>query len=53
MGPLLAGIVWIGLYPTPVLRRMEGATRRFLEVSGQMHTPASQTRLGGTVEARP
>ncbi|HYC33949.1 MAG TPA: NADH-quinone oxidoreductase subunit M [Gemmatimonadales bacterium] len=53
MGPLLAGIVWLGLYPAPVLRRMEPATRRFLEVSGQMRTPTSQTKLGGTVEARP
>src|SRR5688572_13304679 len=53
MGPLLAGIVWLGLFPTPVLRRMEGATKRFLEVSGQSHAPASHTRLGGTVEAKP
>jgi NADH-quinone oxidoreductase subunit M len=53
MAPLLAGIVWLGLYPAPVLRRMEPATRRFLEVSGQMRTPASETRLGGTVEVRP
>jgi NADH-quinone oxidoreductase subunit M len=29
--PLLAGIVWLGLYPGPVLRRMEPASRRFVE----------------------
>src|SRR5918994_1515384 len=34
MGPLLAGIVWLGLYPKPVLHRMEAATVRFLQVSG-------------------
>ena len=26
-----SGIVWLGLYPGPVLRRMEPATRRFVE----------------------
>jgi NADH-quinone oxidoreductase subunit M len=30
--PLLVGIVWLGLYPAPVLRRMEPATRRYVEV---------------------
>jgi NADH-quinone oxidoreductase subunit M len=30
--PLLLGIVWLGLYPGPVLRRMEPASRRFVEV---------------------
>jgi NADH-quinone oxidoreductase subunit M len=29
--PLVAGIIWMGLYPGPVLRRMEPATRQFLE----------------------
>ena len=29
--PLLVGIVWLGLYPGPVLRRMEPASRRFVE----------------------
>jgi NADH-quinone oxidoreductase subunit M len=29
--PLLAGIVWLGLYPGPVLRRMEPASRRFVQ----------------------
>src|SRR5688500_7319795 len=30
--PLLVGIVWPGLYPAPVLRRMEAATGRYLEI---------------------
>jgi NADH-quinone oxidoreductase subunit M len=50
MGPLLAGIVWLGLYPAPVLHRMEAATKRFLQVSGQAPVQQGQTRLGGTVE---
>jgi NADH-quinone oxidoreductase subunit M len=31
MLPLIVGIVWLGLFPGPVLRRMEPATRRFVE----------------------
>jgi NADH-quinone oxidoreductase subunit M len=31
--PLVVGIVWIGLYPAPVLRRMEPATRHYLETT--------------------
>jgi NADH-quinone oxidoreductase subunit M len=30
--PLLALIVWLGLYPNPVLRRLEGASRQYIEV---------------------
>jgi NADH-quinone oxidoreductase subunit M len=32
MLPLLAGIVWLGLFPGPVLRRMEPAARRYVEM---------------------
>jgi NADH-quinone oxidoreductase subunit M len=32
MLPLLAGIVWMGLYPAPVLRRIEPAARHYIEV---------------------
>ncbi len=31
LAPLLAGIVWLGLYPAPVLRRMEPTSRQFVE----------------------
>lgn len=30
MIPLIACIVWLGVYPAPVLRRMEGAAQRFV-----------------------
>ena len=28
--PLVAAIIWLGVYPAPVLRRMEGASRAFV-----------------------
>ena len=31
MVPLIAGIVWLGVYPQPVLRRMEGAATKFVQ----------------------
>jgi NADH-quinone oxidoreductase subunit M len=30
MVPLIAAIVWLGVYPAPVLRRMEGAAEKFV-----------------------
>jgi NADH-quinone oxidoreductase subunit M len=30
--PLLIGMVWIGLYPGPILRRTEGAARMYIEM---------------------
>jgi len=40
MLPLIAGIVWLGLYPAPVLRRMEPAAQHYLEAVGAQ--PASE-----------
>ncbi|MGH7701844.1 MAG: complex I subunit 4 family protein, partial [Gemmatimonadales bacterium] len=31
--PLVAGILWLGLYPRPVLDRMEAAAQRYLELA--------------------
>ncbi|HMU61354.1 MAG TPA: NADH-quinone oxidoreductase subunit M [Gemmatimonadales bacterium] len=31
LAPLLIGIIWLGLYPAPVLRRMEPTSRQFVE----------------------
>jgi NADH-quinone oxidoreductase subunit M len=44
--PLIIGIVWLGLFPGPVLRRMEPAVQRFVE-STQPSRGAS--RLGAMV----
>jgi NADH-quinone oxidoreductase subunit M len=41
--PLLVGIVWLGLFPGPVLRRMEPATRQFVEL---VQPATNATRLG-------
>ena len=55
MLPLVVGIVWLGLYPKPVLQRMEPAAKRFLEAAAPgAQAPASAT-LGAsswTTEAR-
>jgi len=45
--PLLVGIVWLGLYPGPVLRRMEPASRRFVDSVQPAITKTA--RAGGTV----
>jgi NADH:ubiquinone oxidoreductase subunit 4 (subunit M) len=55
MLPLVVGIVWLGLYPAPVLRRTEPATRRYLEATAPGFGSAPRATLGGTagaVEAR-
>ena len=46
--PLLAGIVWMGLYPRPVLERMEPAARKYLELASPegVREPAGAVRLG-------
>jgi NADH-quinone oxidoreductase subunit M len=42
--PLLIGIVWLGLFPGPVLRRMEPAAQRYVDAV-QPHA-ASTAGLG-------
>jgi NADH-quinone oxidoreductase subunit M len=44
--PLVVGIVWLGLYPAPVLRRMEPATKRYLEVVRPQPTLPETIRVG-------
>jgi NADH-quinone oxidoreductase subunit M len=53
MVPLLIGIVWLGLYPAPVLRRMEPAAQRYLQLTQppQAVTPVAVT--GSAPEVRP
>jgi len=45
--PLLVGIVWLGLFPGPVLRRMESATQRYVDTV-QPHAASTAARLGAT-----
>ncbi len=52
MTPLLIGIVWMGLYPAPVLRRMESASARYVEViNTRPHAPET-ARLGAARSPR-
>jgi NADH-quinone oxidoreductase subunit M len=53
MGPLLVAIVWLGLYPAPVLHRMEAATNRYLQTARHQPVMPGHTRLGATREVRP
>jgi NADH-quinone oxidoreductase subunit M len=47
--PLLLGIVWMGLYPRPVLDRMEPAAKRYIELAAPGRVVADKTI--GTVGA--
>jgi NADH-quinone oxidoreductase subunit M len=48
--PLVAGIVWLGLFPGPVLRRMEPASRRYVElVRPNASTNTAQLNTGAPV----
>jgi NADH-quinone oxidoreductase subunit M len=46
--PLVVGIVWLGLFPGPVLRRMEPASRRFVDAVRPARTTTAE-RVGGRV----
>jgi NADH-quinone oxidoreductase subunit M len=53
MIPILAGIVWLGLYPAPVLRRMEPAAQRYLQLTQPARATSPVAVRGSTVEVRP
>ena len=42
--PLVACIVWIGVYPAPLLRRMEPSAQRFIESVRPAPGPAAAAR---------
>jgi NADH-quinone oxidoreductase subunit M len=45
MAPLVAAIVWLGVYPAPILRRTEAASRRFVQMV--------EARAAGQIAALP
>ncbi len=48
LAPLVAGIIWLGVYPQPVLRRMEAAATKFVEqVESRSGAAATRTAGGG------
>src|SRR5690606_24077067 len=46
VGPLIIAILWIGLYPGPILRRTEGAARHYIEMI-QDHLPGESVAKVG------
>jgi NADH-quinone oxidoreductase subunit M len=53
MAPLLIGIVWLGLYPAPVLHRMESAARRYVQLTQPARTANPVAVQGAAVEVAP
>jgi NADH-quinone oxidoreductase subunit M len=53
--PLVVGIIWLGVYPKPVLLRMESATRHYLDIvqPALQRTPAPGARPVADAEERP
>jgi NADH-quinone oxidoreductase subunit M len=53
MIPILVGIVWLGLYPAPVLRRMEPAAQRYIQLTQPARATSPVAVSRATVEVRP
>ena len=53
MAPILIGIVWLGLHPAPVLKRMEAASRRYVQLTQPARTTNPVAVQGITVKAAP
>jgi NADH-quinone oxidoreductase subunit M len=51
--PLLIGIVWLGLYPAPVLKRMEAASRRYVQLTQPARTTNPVAVQGASVRMAP
>jgi NADH-quinone oxidoreductase subunit M len=47
LAPLLAGMVWLGLYPAPVLRRMEASASAYVEAAHPGPPPDPPTTAEG------
>ena len=52
MVPLLIGIVWLGLYPAPVLQRMEPAAKRYLQLTQPARAAGPVAVTGTNVEVQ-
>lgn len=48
--PLVAAMIWMGLYPQPILRRTEAAARRYVELTQPYRTSAPQEARSTTLE---
>jgi NADH:ubiquinone oxidoreductase subunit 4 (subunit M) len=43
--PMVVAMIWMGLYPQPLLRRTEAAARRYVELVSP-HLPAAPVQVG-------
>ena len=50
--PLIAAMVWMGLYPQPILRRTEAAARRYVETVHAVPAASAEPRGVADGEAR-
>lgn len=48
--PLIAAMIWMGLYPQPILRRTEAAARRYVELVEPYREGARQPAQAATAE---
>jgi NADH-quinone oxidoreductase subunit M len=48
MAPLVAGIIWLGVYPAPVLRRMQPAAEQFIRTVEARAAMASNVAVGAS-----
>jgi NADH-quinone oxidoreductase subunit M len=46
MAPLVAAIVWLGVYPAPVLRRMQSSAERFVTIVQSRSSPSYASTPG-------
>jgi NADH-quinone oxidoreductase subunit M len=51
VGPLVAGMVWLGLFPGPVLHRMEASAAHYLELARPAQ-PQAALEVTGTPEGK-
>jgi NADH-quinone oxidoreductase subunit M len=44
--PLIAAIIWLGVYPAPVLRRMEGSAQLLVDRVERARSPSQVSEAG-------
>src|SRR4026209_1587201 len=50
LAPLIAAIIWLGVYPAPVLRRMEGSAQALVDRVQGSNALAREPRRSGQIE---
>jgi NADH-quinone oxidoreductase subunit M len=47
MAPIIAAIIWLGVYPAPVLRRMQPAAEKFVQMAGSVRPYQAPRNVAG------